>query len=130
MEKHDEEENKQIEIYYDEKKKEVSQWLIDYAGSLKRIKQDQRERLLEYAKEISFQKVGEVNVYVQNLKNVSKKDKKRLFTYLATIEWLPSDMNFGFLDGQLVARITPSNELDAALRAAFGKENQTEDTEE
>ncbi len=126
MEKHGEEENKKIEHYYGEKKKEVSQWLIDYTGDLKRVKQDQRERLLAYARAISFKTAGEMNVYAQNLPTISKKDKKRLFDYLATIEWLPPDMSFGYLDGQLVARITPSNDLDAALRAAFSKE----DTEE
>ncbi len=98
----------EIDVYYDKKKKEVSEWLIDYTHGLKRITKAQKENLLSYSKRISFSVAGEVNMYVQQLSTVSKRDKVKLETYLQHVDWLPENITTGILDGKIVSRILPS----------------------
>lgn len=97
-----------IDLYYEDKKKEVGSWLVEYTGNLKRITKEQKNRLLEYAEHMTFKNSGEVNAYVQQLETVGKKDKKRLFDYLQRVEWLPEGINMGVLDGEIITRVLPS----------------------
>ena len=68
----------EIDVYYENKKKEVGEWLIEYAGDQKRLTQEQRRRILAYAERMSFSTAGEANAYVQGLKTVGKREKERL----------------------------------------------------
>lgn len=104
-----------VDEYYEEKKKEVGTWIIEYTGSLKRIKEEQRQRLLAYAKAMTFINAGELNAYVQDLPTVSKKDKERLSQYLRKVDWLPKDQNMGVLEGVMVSRVL-SDPLEEMLR--------------
>ena len=70
-----------------------------------------KETLLEYAEKISFSTAGEVNSYVQGLKTVGKKNKKKIADYMQRIEWFPEGVSVGVLDGKIVSRVLP-NELD------------------
>lgn len=101
----------EIDIYYKNKKKEVGVWLIEYADDQKRLTQEQRRKLMEYAKYMSFSKAKEANDYVQGLKTVGKKNKQKIFDYMQRIEWFPEGVNVGVLDGKIVSRVLP-NELD------------------
>ena len=97
----------EIDLYYKDKKKEVGEWLIEYAGDQKRLTQEQRRRLLAYAERMSFSTAGEVNAYVQGLKTVGKREKERLRSYLSQIDWLPEGVNTGTLDGKIGCRVLP-----------------------
>ncbi len=113
-----------IDLYYERKKGEVSGWLIEYTIDLKRVKEDQRKRLIEYAKELSFSTAGRFNQYAQQLTTISKKDKKRLEKYLQEVDWLPEGVTAGFLDGQLVVKMLPNTQAEEMIRAAFGSEEE------
>lgn len=117
---------KQIDLYYEKKKDEVSGWLIEYTEGLKRVKEEQRERLLNYAEAISFKNAGECNAYAQQLTTISKKDKRRLEKYLQDVEWLPEDVTVGFLDNQLVVKMMPNTQAEEMIQAAFGSDEQEE----
>lgn len=97
----------EIDVYYENKKKEVGDWLYKYVGEQKRLTQKQRQQLLEYAARMSFSVAGEVNVYVQGLKTVGKREKERLRSHLSQIDWLPEGVNTGTLDGNIVCRVLP-----------------------
>lgn len=101
----------EIDIYYEDKKKEVGKWLIEYAGDQKRLTQEQRKQILAYADRMSFSTAREANSYVQGLKTVGKKNKQKIFDYMQRIEWFPEGVNVGVLDGKIVSRVLP-NELD------------------
>ena len=101
----------EIDIYYEDKKKEVGKWLIEYAGDQKRLTQEQRKQILAYADRMSFSTAREANAYVQGLKTVGKKNKQKIFDYMQRIEWFPEGVNVGVLDGKIVSRVLP-NELD------------------
>lgn len=104
----------EIDVYYEEKKKEVATWVVEYANGLKRVTKTQKSTILVYAEKLTFSSVGELNHYVQSLKTVSQRDKKRLFEYLQRIDWLPDGVNVGVLDGKIVSKVLP-NELDLML---------------
>lgn len=110
-------EQEKIDLYYKNKKNEVSQWLVEYTNNLKRLSKIQREKMLNYAKQICFGNSGELIEYVQQLKNIGKKDKKLFIDYMETIEWLPEGVRSGILDGQIVTKIIP-NELDLFFEKA------------
>ena len=112
----------QIDLYYEKKKGEVREWLIEYTAGLKRIKTEQRERLMAYAKALNFATAGEFNAYAQQLTTISKKDKNRLERYLQNVEWLPEDITVGFLDGHLVVKMMPNTQAEEMIREAFGTE--------
>lgn len=112
----------QIDLYYEKKKSEVREWLIEYTTDLKRVKAEQRERLMAYAKALSFATAGDFNAYAQQLTTISKKDKSRLERYLQSIDWLPEDITAGFLDGQLVVKMMPNTQAEEMIREAFGSE--------
>ena len=97
----------EIDVYYENKKKEVGEWLIEYAGDQKRLTQEQRRRILAYAERMSFSTAGEANAYVQGLKTVGKREKERLRSHLSPIDWLPEGVNTGTLDGKIVCRVLP-----------------------
>ncbi len=97
----------EIDVYYENKKKEVGEWLIEYAGDQKRLTQEQRRRILAYAERMSFSTAGEANAYVQGLKTVGKREKERLRSHLSRIDWLPEGVNTGTLDGKIVCRVLP-----------------------
>ena len=101
----------EIDIYYEDKKKEVGKWLIEYAGDQKRLTQEQRKQILAYADRMSFSTAREANAYVQGLKTGGKKNKQKIFDYMQRIEWFPEGVNVGVLDGKIVSRVLP-NELD------------------
>lgn len=101
----------EIDVYYEKKKKEVRDWLIQYEGEQKRLTKEQRRCLLKYAEQISFSTAGEVNSYVQGLKTVGKKNKQKIADYIQRIEWFPEGVSVGVLDGKIVSRVLP-NELD------------------
>lgn len=101
----------EIDIYYEDKKKEVGKWLIEYVGDQKRLTQEQRKQILAYADRMSFSTAREANAYVQGLKTVGKKNKQKIFDYMQRIEWFPEGVNVGVLDGKIVSRVLP-NELD------------------
>ena len=109
-----------IEQYYKMKKKEVSNWLMEYIMQLKRINKYQKEQLIAYAKDIKFNSIDDFYSYAQELPTISKKDKQRLMKYLQNIDWLPKDMPFGFLDGCFVSRALPETQADKMIQAAFG----------
>ena len=106
------------------KKDEVSDWLIEYTADLKRLKEEQRKRILAYARALSFKSIDEVNEYVQHLPTVSKKDKKRIEKYLQSVDWLPEGVTVGFLDGQLVVKMLPNTQAEEMIREAFGPEEE------
>ncbi len=114
----------QIDLYYEKKKGEVSKWLIKYTTDLKRVTEDQRKQLIEYAKGLSFDTVGRFNQYAQQLTTISMKDKKRLKKYLQEIDWLPEGITAGFLDGQLVVKMLPNIQAEEMIREAFGSEEE------
>lgn len=114
----------QIDLYYEKKKGEVSKWLIKYTADLKRVTEDQRKQLIEYAKGLSFNTVGRFNQYAQQLTTISMKDKKRLKKYLQEIDWLPEGITAGFLDGQLVVKMLPNIQAEEMIREAFGSEEE------
>ena len=87
----------EIDVYYENKKKEVGEWLIEYAGDQKRLTQEQRRRLLAYAERMSFSTAGEANAYVQGLKTVGKKNKQKMFDYMQRVDWFPEGINVGVL---------------------------------
>lgn len=97
-----------VDDYYIKKKREVGQWLALYAENLKRIKQDQKERIMLYANSMSFSTAGEANAYVQELDTVSKRDKEKLEKYLQEVDWLPEGETMGYLDGVMVSRVLKS----------------------
>ena len=97
----------EIDVYYENKKKEAGEWLIEYAGDQKRLTQEQRRRILAYAERMSFSTAGEANAYVQGLKTVGKREKERLRSHLSQIDWLPEGVNTGTLDGKIVCRVLP-----------------------
>ena len=113
-----------IDRYYKSKKDEVSDWLTKYITDLKRVKEDQRKKLLEYAKRPSFSTVSSFNQYAQQLTTISKKEKKRLEKYLQEVDWLPEGATAGFLDGQLVVKMLPNTQAEEMIRAAFGSEEE------
>ena len=113
-----------IDLYYEMKKDEVSGWLIEYTADLKRLKEEQRKRILAYARALSFKSIDEVNEYVQHLPTVSKKDKKRIEKYLQSVDWLPEGVTVGFLDGQLVVKMLPNTQAEEMIREAFGPEEE------
>lgn len=113
-----------VDSYYFHKKDEVSGWLIEYTKDLKRIKEDQRNRLIAYAKATSFFTANEFNEYAQQLTTISKKDKKRLEKYLQEVDWLPEGVTAGFLDGQLVVKLMPNTLAEEMIREAFGSEEE------
>lgn len=119
----------EIDRYYGEKKKEVAAWVVEYTGSLKRIKEDQRKRLLTYAEHMTFLEAGELNAYAQSLTTISKKDKERLRKYLRKIDWLPKGQNMGVLEGMMVSRVLKDPYAEAMLEAAFGKGGEPEGDE-
>lgn len=96
-----------LELYYEGKKKEVGEWLMQYTNNLKKVTKEQKEQLECYSKNMSFKIAGDVNAYVQNLNTVGKRDKKRLSDYLNNVEWLPDGVTTGILDGVLVSRVLP-----------------------
>ncbi|MDO5147659.1 MAG: hypothetical protein Q4D60_11735 [Eubacteriales bacterium] len=104
-----------VDVHYRDKKIEVSNWLIEYTGNLKRLKEEQRKILMAYAKAINILQIGKLNLYVQSLTTVSKKDKERLSKYLRQIDWLPEDQNMGVLDGIMFSRVL-SNPLAEMLQ--------------
>lgn len=62
-----------IDLYYENKKKEAGEWITEYTANLKRLEDDQRKRLLRYAKTINFENAGELNAYAQSIPTISKK---------------------------------------------------------
>lgn len=102
---------KEIDVYYEDKKQEVSKWLLEFAGQQKRLTQTQRNQIRAYAKQVSFSRMDEINVYVQNLKTVGKKNKEKFDDYILRIEWFPEGISVGVLDGRIVSRMMP-NELE------------------
>lgn len=119
----------EIDRYYDGKKKEVASWVIEYTRNLKRIKADQRKRLLAYAAKMTFIEAGELNAYVQELPTVSKKDKERLSKYLRQVDWLPEDQNMGILEGVMVSRVLKNPQVEEMLKAAFGERDESKGEE-
>lgn len=101
----------EIDKYYEVKKKEVGEWVIEFTVDQKRLTQEQYKRLLAYAERMSFSMAGEANAYVQGLKTVGKRNKKKFFYYMQSIDWFPEGVSVGVLDGKIVSRILP-NELD------------------
>ena len=97
----------EIDVYYENKKKEVGEWLIEYPGDQKPLTQEQRRRILAYAERMSFSTAGEANAYVQGLKTVGKREKERLRSHLSQIDWLPVGVNTGTLDVKIVCRVLP-----------------------
>lgn len=120
----------QIDIYYKNKKEEVSNWLTEYTLKLKRISEEEQTTLLNAAKNINFSSVGNYYNYAQSLKNINKKDKERLLKYLQQIEWLPTGITAGFLDGQLVTKMIPNTYAEQMIRAAFGSNQKKGDNTE
>lgn len=107
---------KDIDIYYEKKKIEVIEWLLQYIKKCKGISLEEQKKLLDYADKISFSTIGELNTYIQNLQTVSTRDKKRAYDYISEIEWFPKDINTGVLDGKIVTRV-----LDRPLDAKLAK---------
>ena len=108
-----------IQEYYTKKKNEVKTWLYAFIDKLPRIKPDQKNKLTEYADNISVDAARELDDYAQSLPTISKKAKKQLDTYIYSIDWLPKGVNVGYADGEIISRIQSSAELDAILAAAF-----------
>ena len=72
----------EIDRYYEVKKKEVREWVIEFTVDQKRLTQEQSKRLLAYAERISFSTAGEVNTYVQGLKTIGKRNKQKFYDYM------------------------------------------------
>ena len=108
-----------IQDYYTKKKDEVKAWLHAFIDKLPRLKPDQKNKLTEYADNISVDAAKELDDYAQSLPTISKKAKKQLDTYIYSIDWLPKGVNVGYADGEIISRIQSSAELDAILAAAF-----------
>lgn len=106
---------KEIDIYYENKKQEVGKWLLEFSKQQKRLTQTQRNQIQTYAQNVSFNMIGEIEEYIQNLKTIGKKNKEKLDDYISHIEWFPEGVNVGVLDGKIVSRILP-NELDILLQ--------------
>lgn len=119
----------QIDVYYEKKKDEVRKWLIAYTTDLKRLRENQRDRLMAYAKAFSFATAEDFNTYAQQLTTISKKDKTKLDRYIQNIDWLPEDTTAGFLDGQLVVKMMPNTQAEEMIREAFGSEEGESDSE-
>lgn len=98
----------EIDKYYEAKKKEVGEWVIEFTVNQKRLTQEQSKRLLAYAERMSFSAAGEANAYVQGLKTVGKRNKQKFYDYMQCIDWFPEGVNVGVLDGKIVSRILPS----------------------
>lgn len=96
---------KEIDIYYEKKKKEIREWLLQYIKNCKKITADEKKKMLDYIDEISFSTIGELNEYIQELRTVSVKNKKKVYDYISDIEWFPEDINTGVLDGKIVTRV-------------------------
>ena len=116
----------EIDIYYDEKKREARDWLVHMVNGLRRITGIQRDRLMAYANDISFRKAGELNAYVQGLSTVSKRDKGKISQYLSGIEWFPNGITVGNLDGEIVVKMMP-NQLDIMLQQRGEDEEDDEE---
>lgn len=112
----------EIDKYYEVKKKEVGEWLERFADEQKRLTKEQRQRIHEYAENMTFTNAGYANGYVQSLTTVGKRNKEKLYNYMAHIDWFPEGINHGVLDGKIVNRIVP-NELDL-LYARLEKEKK------
>ena len=112
----------EIDAYYEVKRKEVGKWLAAFTNEQKRITKEQRQRMLEYAENMSFTNSGCANAYVQSLTTVGKRDKEKIYDYMANIDWFPEGINHGVLDGKIVNRVVP-NELDL-LYAQLEKEKR------
>lgn len=108
-----------IDIYYENKKMEIKEWLVEYANNQKRISNQQRERILKYADSVTFSNIGEINNYIQNLNRIGKKEKQAFLDYSQKIEWLPEGIRSGVLDGQIVTKIVP-NDLDLLFEEKMG----------
>ena len=109
-----------IDKYYEVKKKEVGEWLERFADEQKRLTKEQRQQIHEYAENMTFPNAGYANGYIQSLTTVGKRNKEKLYNYMAHIDWFPEGINHGVLDGKIVNRIVP-NELDL-LYAQLEKE--------
>lgn len=99
---------KVIDDHYRQKKEELRVWMTEFIDSLKRITKTQRSCLNEYAENISFSKMIEVNSYISSLSTVSNRDKKKFQDYINQIDWLPTGINTGILDGNVVSRVLES----------------------
>lgn len=99
---------KVIDDHYRQKKEELRAWMTEFIDSLKRITKTQRSCLNEYAENISFSKMIEVNSYISSLSTVSNRDKKKFQDYINQIDWLPTGINTGILDGNVVSRVLES----------------------
>lgn len=99
---------KQVDEYYMVKIREVTRWMLDFVQDQKRITNNQRRELIWRAENISFSSAGEMNKYVQDLKTIGKKEKKKFYEYVIHIDWLPEGITSGVLDGKIVSRILPS----------------------
>jgi DNA-directed RNA polymerase subunit F len=98
----------EIDKYYEVKKKEVGEWLERFADEQKRLTKEQRQRIHEYAENMSFTNAGYANGYVQGLSTVGKRNKEKLYAYMAHVDWLPDNVTTGIIDGKIVSRILPS----------------------
>ncbi len=116
-----------IDLYYQDKKNEVSDWLIEYTTCLKKTTKEQKATLLDYAQNTSFTTIGRLYAYVQKLSTISNRDKKKLEKYLQEVDWLPKDVTAGFLDGKLVCRTLPSTIDENIIRTAFGPQKGEDD---
>lgn len=113
---------KEIDVYYEDKKQEVGKWLLEFAGQQKRLTQTQKSQIQTYAEQVSFSMINEINDYIQNLKTVGKKNKEKFNDYILRIEWFPEGFSVGLLDGRIVNRIMP-NELELL----FGDRNEKQE---
>ena len=106
-------EQSEVNAFYEDKKRELREWLVEYTNKLRRIKPDQKEKLLEYAENITFSSCQELNDYVQSLNTISNRDKDKLYQYLYNMEWLPKNVPLGYIDGKLVKKplSDPYNDL-------------------
>ena len=98
----------QINKYYEEKKKEVGVWLVQFADEQKKLTKEQRQQIIEYADKMTFTNAGYANAYIQDLKTVGKRSKEKLYNYMTQIDWLPEGINYGVIDGKIVSRVLPS----------------------
>ena len=95
---------KKVDEYYRVKIREVMRWMLDFVQDQKRITKDQRRELIWRAENISFSSAGEMNKYVQDLKTIGKKEKKKFYEYVIHIDWLPEGITSGVLDGKIVSQ--------------------------
>ena len=114
----------EVDKYYETKKKEVGEWLIEFANAQKRLTEEQYKQLLLYAEQISFSTAEEANDYIQSLKTIGKRNKQKSFDYFQQIEWFPKGIGVGVLDGKIVSRISPSS-LERFLGDKEWKSRQT-----